>query len=268
MRCCLADTIAGRERAVAPGRVADRDRRVADLHGASSCRARAARSSRPSGSTPSSARSVSSSLPSTRAGTVWSSEKVTEMSVAPATTWALVSSRPSLVDHEAGRAGDAAVRALGEVQRGGVGLQRARPHEHHARRVALVDLARRQARGALRPSGWRSRRARTSGPPCASCRRRPRPCRAACRPSRRRRSARRRAWVGTLASPSSSSRRPTREGQVNPREPCVADQRSCSVPAVSSAQAASMSAARISVSPISTASTPTRSSSSSWSREE
>ena len=35
-----------------------------------------------------------SSLPSTRAGTVLESEKVTEMSVAPATTCALVSRRP------------------------------------------------------------------------------------------------------------------------------------------------------------------------------
>ena len=53
------------------------------------------RRSSPSGSTPSSARSVSSSLPSTRAETVLSSENVTRMSVAPATTCALVSSRPS-----------------------------------------------------------------------------------------------------------------------------------------------------------------------------
>ena len=77
MRRCLADTIAGRQRAVAPERVADRDRRVADLHGA-----RAAELERLAGRGPrarrrSSARSVSSSLPSTRAGTVCSSEKVT-----------------------------------------------------------------------------------------------------------------------------------------------------------------------------------------------
>jgi hypothetical protein len=53
------------------------------------------RRSSPSGSTPSSARSVSSSLPSTRAATGRSPGSVTRMSVAPATAWALVRSRPS-----------------------------------------------------------------------------------------------------------------------------------------------------------------------------
>ncbi len=43
------------------------------------------------------------------------------------------------VDHEAGGAGDA-VRALGEVERGVARLQRAGADEHHAGRVALVDL--------------------------------------------------------------------------------------------------------------------------------
>ena len=100
---------AGGQRAVEAERVADRDRRVADLRRPSSRRARAAGGRGPSGSTCSSARSVSSSLPTiSRLAVVVVGERDADLGRG-STTWALVRMWPSLVDHEA-RAGGLASR--------------------------------------------------------------------------------------------------------------------------------------------------------------